>query len=483
MFDDLYKGTYQQYAETKLKPHITFYVANLSHWIAELVARPGMLSVLQKMNEPQDGEIIHDIMQGSAIRDLLSSDGQPFIGPHIKDVHLCFALFMDFFNSEGNFIGGKHKSTGGIFLVILNLPVDLRYAPENMFPVFTPGGREPTTEELNHLLRPLVDQLISIYANGILLHIQSDDVGMNMTVRGMVAIIIADTPAAKKIGGFASHAHQWFCHICRLGREDIEANLDPESWPRMSQEDHDTLAKAWRDAPTSEMRKELFHIYGIRYSELHRLPYLSLTHCIGAEPMHAIMLNTIQHHIRRTFGIDAIQGDKFYDDNNDEEKTTEPSSNANDNSPELQKGLAIVNRPGVDTRSFDALSNMRVATLVALCQRIGVPTWQLPLHNGQPKRMEMVNALAIKASFSDLWHNIDLSFANRWQSFARSQTSPELTLKRQKTSFYPHRTSIQKPTVYVIFHQTYFMRRALLLGLIQHPFHLSEEPFIQLPGQ
>lgn len=404
-FDNLYKRTYQQYAEAKLKPHLTFYVANLNHWISELVSRHGMLDILQKTEDPQGEDNVHDIMQGSAIRELIGPDGRPFIGKHVKGAHLCFALFMDFFNSQGNFIGGKHKSTGGIFLVILNLPVHLRYAPENMFPILTPGGREPTTEELNHLLRPLVDQLISIYVNGVLVHIHKGDEMKTIDVRGMVVIVIADTPAAKKIGGFASHAHQWFCHLCRHEREHIESNLNPSSWPRMSQEDHDTLARAWRDAPTREVREELFHIYGIRYSELNRLPYIDLTRCIGAEPMHAIMQNTIQHHIRRTFGINAAQGDMFYDEDEEGEEPMEANEVdtggpgvATTDSPELQKGLLIFMRPGVDTRSFDILSSMRVATLVALCQRTGVPTWQLPQHKGQPKRVEMVNALAIKVS-------------------------------------------------------------------------------------
>jgi len=300
-FEHIYEQTYQKFVGAKLQPHLSYCVANLNHWVAELVSRPGMIDILQQIVEPTDS--IHDIMQGKGIRGLVGPDGQPFIGKHVTGVHLCFALFMDFFNSEGNFIGGKHNSTGGVYLVILNLPIHLRYASENMFPVFTPGGREPTTDELNNLLRPFVDQLIGIYMDGITIYIQKDNKTLKVDVRGMVAIIIADTPAAKKIGGFASHAHRWFCHMCRLGREDIESSLGPAQWPRISSEDHDTLAKAWRDAPTTEIQDELFGIYGIHFSELHRIPYLKMTECIGAEPMHAIMQNTIQHHIRKTFGI------------------------------------------------------------------------------------------------------------------------------------------------------------------------------------
>jgi hypothetical protein len=401
-FDTLYEQTYQKYMEASLRPHLNFYVANLNHWVAQLVARPGMIDTLRTVVTPD--ERIHDIMEGKGIREMRGADGLPFVGPHVKGIHLCFALFIDFFNSEGNFIGGKHNSTGGIFLVVLNLPIHLRYAPENMFPVFTPGGREPTTEELNNLLRPFVTQLIAIYETGIIIRMQVAGSMVEIDIQGMIAIIIADTPAAKKIGGFASHAHRWFCHLCRLGREDIETNLEPETYPRMSNDDHDAIAKAWRDAPTEAVQEELFHVYGIRFSELHRIPYLRITECIAAEPMHAIMQNTIQHHIRRTFGINAVQGDIFYD-NDEQDRDYEEMNNLdgetdteNTDSPDVRKALAILGRPGLDVRALNMLTNLPVQSLIILCRRAGVATWLLPLHKGQPKRADMVEALVFKVN-------------------------------------------------------------------------------------
>jgi Transposase family tnp2 len=400
IFTSTYRTTHQMYTEAQLKPHLTFYVPNFQHWLAELVSRPGMLEIVKRDMEPHNG--IDDIMQGKAIRELIGPDGKPFIQSDAKSIHLCFGLFFDFFNSEGNFIGGKHKSTGGIFLVVLNLPLHLRYAPENMFPIFTPGGREPTTEELNNLLRPFVDQLIAVYSDGIIIRMRQGGFRTELDLRGMLAIIIADTPAAKKIGGFASHAQRWFCHMCRLGREEMESNLEPATWSRLCPEHHDALAKAWRDAPTTKLREELFSFYGVRFSELHRIPYLRLTECIGAEPMHSIMQNTIQHHIRRTFGIDAVQGDQFYDSEDEGDiigpsvNTSTEADNAIADTPEVRKGLGILNRPGLDTRSLTILSNMRVTTLITLCDKFGISAWVLPLYKGQPKRAEMVEALARK---------------------------------------------------------------------------------------
>ncbi|KIM32543.1 hypothetical protein M408DRAFT_19943 [Serendipita vermifera MAFF 305830] len=381
--------------DEKPKPQISFYVADLRQWLTDLVARPGMVDILR--NLPQAHGRVSDIMQSRGIRSLKGPDGRSFIGPHVTGVHICLAMFVDFFNSEGNFIGGKHNSTGGIFFIVLNLPISLRYLPENMFPIFTPGGREPTTEGLNNLLRPAIDQLITLYTHGIVLHYSNHP---TLTIiRAMVAVIIADTPAAKKVGGFASHAHYWFCHICRLGRDEIETSSEPSSWPRLSHQEHDAIVKAWRDAPSLELRDELFRLYGLRFSELHRLPYIDLTTCIGAEPMHAIMQNTIQHHIRQTFGIDRVQGDRFFDTEVEgaNENMELPENNLTEltlDTPELHRGIAICAKPWLDVRSLVMLVSLKTSTLVELCRKANVQTWNLPRHNGQPKRISMVEALA-----------------------------------------------------------------------------------------
>jgi hypothetical protein len=122
--------------------------------------------------------------------------------------------------------------------------------------------------------------------------------------------------------------------------------------------------------------------------------------------MHSIMQNTVQHHIRRTFSIDAIQGDQFYDSEDEEDVINLPVDTSGEigdavaDTPEVRKGLSILNRPGLDTRSLTTLSNMHVASLITLCEKNGISAWALPLYKGQPKRVEMVEALARKVGTS-----------------------------------------------------------------------------------
>ena len=63
---------------------------------------------------------------------------------------------MDFFNPLGNKQAGKKKSVGMISLVCLNLPIELRYLPENMFLLgVIPGPKEPPLACCNHYLTPV----------------------------------------------------------------------------------------------------------------------------------------------------------------------------------------------------------------------------------------------------------------------------------------------------------------------------------------
>ncbi|PVF92356.1 hypothetical protein CPB86DRAFT_717598 [Serendipita vermifera] len=133
----------------------------------------------------------------------------------------------------------------------------------------------------------------------------------------MIGIIVGDVLAAKKIGGFASHGHKWFCNYCRLSRKDLCNNLETSTWLSFSHQKHLRVAKLWRDAKSVSEREGIFAKYGIRYSELLRLPYLQMTKWLAADPMHAILSNVVQYHIRTVFGISGKSTDSFFDDSND----------------------------------------------------------------------------------------------------------------------------------------------------------------------
>ncbi len=146
-----------------IKPFITF---DMQDWMANLLSRRGyeekMDEAWSRMQVPADG-VLRDIFQGSLIRGFkgpdkrthFSSSGGANAGRYL------FSLGADFFNPLGNKTAGKKISLGVIALVCVNLPIEIRYKPENMFLAgIIPGPDEPALDDTNHYMKPLVDVLL-----------------------------------------------------------------------------------------------------------------------------------------------------------------------------------------------------------------------------------------------------------------------------------------------------------------------------------
>jgi hypothetical protein len=61
-------------------------------------------------------------------------------------------------------VKGRIHLSGGVYLTILNLPRDIRYLAENTaFPLAIPGPYEPSLEQLNECMDPVVSDLNDLY--------------------------------------------------------------------------------------------------------------------------------------------------------------------------------------------------------------------------------------------------------------------------------------------------------------------------------
>jgi hypothetical protein len=80
----------------------------------------------------------------------------------------AFALHVDFFNPEGLNLRGASTSCGIISMACLNLPLDIRYKPENMYLAgIIPGPKQPSLDNLNHYIRPLINDLVDAWERGV----------------------------------------------------------------------------------------------------------------------------------------------------------------------------------------------------------------------------------------------------------------------------------------------------------------------------
>ncbi len=218
---------------------------------------------------------------------------------------------MDGFNPFIMKEAGKQVSVGAIYMVLLNLPVDIHYRVENMFLVgIIPGPAEPLLDQINHILEPLVDDLLQFWDPGVYIK-QTAHYTRGRLCFSVLIPVVCDLPAARQISGSASHSANHFCSFCKLSLRDID-NLDVDSWSMRTWEEHRNCASAWKAAESTAERSRLYRRNGIRWSELLRLPYWDPTKFVVLDCMHSLLLGDLKRHCREIWGMDFRLDDDEY---------------------------------------------------------------------------------------------------------------------------------------------------------------------------
>jgi len=288
-----------------LGPVRCFAYQPLQSWLARFLSRPGMVDTLKSSTPDLDSRphIVSDILYGDAARQLLAPDGTPFLKCRPGELRLVFNLNIDWFNPYGSRKSGRHYSVGGIYMVCMNLPISLRYQPENVYLAgIIPGPSEPGSDfELNHILRPLVDSLLQLYQPGIIF----EKIGImpSLLVNCALLAVVCDLPGYRKVAGFAGTRSNHMCAFCKLLALD-KANFDVNSWPRWTRDELVAAAERWLYSTSKEDREAVFAETGIRWSELMRLPYWNpLRHGV-VDAMHNLLLGDAQSHCRSLWKMD-----------------------------------------------------------------------------------------------------------------------------------------------------------------------------------
>lgn len=339
-------------------PKLVYPYRKLQSWIIDLVSRRGLVDRMRGAWIPFEGRW-RDIFHAPAVRTFLGPDQKtPFSSQPENTVHLVFSLFIDWFNPFGNKKAGKSHSIGAIYLICENLPDHLRYRPEYMCLLsIIPGPKEPSLHRINHLLRPLVDELLILWHRGILLKDVSPD-HVAILVRAAVIPLVCDLPALRKTAGFAGHMAAHFCSFCKLLKDQIN-NLDRPRWPMRSWEEHLLHARKWKEAPTEAARTAAFKDHGIRWSELLRLEYWDPTQFAVVDAMHNLLLGNLRHHCRDVWGLDVK--DKAGD-----------SSKVQPHTPEQQRAQLLLVAKAIANQSNKTWGKIRKGYVVAVAEFNGV---------------------------------------------------------------------------------------------------------------
>ena len=284
--------------------HKPFVVQDYGDFLGSLLSRPGIEEALVQGTLLNEVHQLWDIKDGTAITEIVGPDGKVFLdGLKRSDLRLAWSLSIDWFNPLGNKIARKKKSVGSIAMSILNLPPSLRYKPENIYLVgVIPGPKEPSLDEINHFLRPLVDSFLASWKAGTWFT-KTIAHATGHLVRSVIALVISDMPAARKISGFAAPTSRHLCNLCWLQKSNI-GEFNTDRWKRRTLEEYRDAATRWRDAETKKEQGRIFKEAGIRWSELLRLPYWDPIRFLAIDGMHNLFLGLAQFQFRNLIVID-----------------------------------------------------------------------------------------------------------------------------------------------------------------------------------
>jgi len=303
-----------------------------------------------------------DIFDAGFIRDLKGCDGKSFWWRDGDELRLVFSLNVDGFNPFGMKVA-KGTSFTGIYMACLNLPADIQHDTDNMYLCgIIPGPKKPSLEQINNFLRPLVDELLQFWEPGIFFS-RTAKYRHGRHVLLAVIPLVCDVLGACQVGGFLSHAATLFCSFCYLPADLIE-NLDMSSWPMRTCEGHWACAEEWHLATTSEERERIARMYGVRHSELLRLPYWDPIWFTVLDSMHAFFLRAIPHHIRYVWGLNpaAPTGDGTHS------PTVKPPRRPS--SAELLKGIkTLLSKPPLNANADSLSQRCSKPVLWHLCHK------------------------------------------------------------------------------------------------------------------
>lgn len=202
--------------------------------------------------------VIEDIQQTKAWSSLQWPSVAPSIPDTSPDLNLAFNLFIDWFNPLGNKQAGKSHSMGLMAINCLNLPPNSRNRLKNCcIAGITPGTHESSVTTTNHLLSPIIDQLLTLSDS---VNIRTKKHPEGRLVRVKLLGLIGDVVATHKVAGYASHSATRFCSWCTCEvseRHQMRCGRAREDLMVREQ------AKAWEAAKTISQKDKLVRNYGV----------------------------------------------------------------------------------------------------------------------------------------------------------------------------------------------------------------------------
>ncbi|KAF7346894.1 hypothetical protein MVEN_01441600 [Mycena venus] len=225
----------------------------------------------------QDGEVWNTILGPDKKRFFFEGDSE-------TEIRLGVTFSLDWFGRKTSNYGPSHSS-GVMSYCVQNFENTLRYRAENLIlGPMPPGPSEQTSEQLQHYLKIVVDDLIMLYDDGIIINPPEHPNGIRLRV-ALIAII-ADHPAMCKLCGFADHRHNEApCTKCEVPRDERFSEKALRNG-----DEHRKLCFKYSALTTDDARNEFFATHGVRWTEFARLEYFDIVRYTVIDPMHNLLL-------------------------------------------------------------------------------------------------------------------------------------------------------------------------------------------------
>lgn len=303
------------------KPIKEYVYHSFHDYLAGLLANPTLEKAMDNICDDSYSDIrennqTHDSDFTSPTSDAFDAKFvRNFRGPGNKELFIkrpgtegryLFALNYDSFVVDRVTVRGASASCSVISAACLNLPLNLRYKPENMYIAgIVPGPVGPHNTELNHYIRPLIDDLVVSWDQGVRYsrtarHHQGRD------TRSAIACCVCDLPGARALTQCAAAVSHHYCTRCKCYHLNSIGRFDVSEWKTKDPSSLRKDAEAWKNAMSQAEQEEIFKATGMRWTELWRLPYWDPTRMLVVDPMHAIFEGIAAYHFRIVLALTDI---------------------------------------------------------------------------------------------------------------------------------------------------------------------------------
>lgn len=284
-------------------PLIPFVFHHFHDYLASLLSNQDLEGIMDKACDDALNSIdacpplVTDIWEAEYLRSFDGPKPGLLFIDRKDEGRFCFALNVDGFNVEGMRIRGPTKSCMLISAICLNLPPNLRHNPVYIY-VTGIIPKSPSLTQLNHYMKPVVDQILEAWEPGVRFSRTANHPEGRMTRSALVTGVM-DLLGARHAAQMAYPTSHHYCSVCDCYGTQTLNRTDHQCWHERDDDELRKHAEEWRNAKSTKEQEAIFSEFGVRWSELWRLPYWTPTRQLVVDPMHNILEGLAQNHFRK----------------------------------------------------------------------------------------------------------------------------------------------------------------------------------------